>query len=113
MGYRIKRLQDFARGLRGARELSERERWPRERLERFQQERLAELTRYAVEHSPFWRERLPSGRVELSELPVLTKTELMDRFDELVTDRRLRRDELLDHLERVDDDVLYLGEYRA
>ena len=112
MGYRIKRLQDFARGLRGARELAERERWPRERLERFQQERLAELTRYAVEHSPFWRERLPSGRVELSELPVLTKTELMDRFDELVTDRRLRRDELLDHLSRVDDDVLYLGEYR-
>ena len=40
MGYRIKRLQDFARGVRESKALLERERWPRERLERFQQERL-------------------------------------------------------------------------
>ena len=40
MGYRIKRLQDIARGVRASRELAERERWPRERLERFQHERL-------------------------------------------------------------------------
>ena len=43
MGYRTKRLQDFARGVRESRALGERERWPRERLERFQDERLAEL----------------------------------------------------------------------
>jgi phenylacetate-coenzyme A ligase PaaK-like adenylate-forming protein len=74
MGYRIKRVQDFARGVRLARELAERERWPRERLEAFQQERLTELARHAAERSAFWRERLPGGRIELSELPVLTKT---------------------------------------
>lgn len=51
--------------------------------------------------------------MELSALPVLTKAELMDRFDELVTDQRLRRDELLEHLGRIDDDTLYLGEYRV
>ena len=51
--------------------------------------------------------------MELSALPVLTKPELMGRFDELVTDRRLRRDELLEHLGRIDDDTLYLGEYRV
>ena len=113
MGYRIKRLQDFARGVRAARELAERERWPRDRLDRFQRERLSELARYAAERSPFWRERLPSGRLELSELPVLTKTELMESFDDLVTDRRLRRDDLLAHLGRIRDDALYLGEYRA
>ena len=102
MGYRIKRLQDFARGVRLARELAERERWPRERLEAFQQERLTELARHAAARSAFWRERLPSGGIELSELPVLTKTEMMERFDELVTDRRLRRDDLLEHLGRID-----------
>jgi hypothetical protein len=48
MGYRIKRLQDFARGVRESNALLDRERWPREQLERFQQERLEELTRYAV-----------------------------------------------------------------
>jgi phenylacetate-CoA ligase len=113
MGYRMKRLQDFARGVRAAGELAERERWPRERLERFQRERLTELARHAAAHSPFWRERLPSERVELSELPVLTKRELMERFDEVVTVPRLRRDALLEHLDRIGDDVLYLGEYRA
>ena len=113
MSYRTKRLQDFARGVRESRALTERERWPRERLERYQDERLAELAGYAAERSPFWRERLPAGRVELSAVPVLTKAELMERFDELVTDQRLRRDELLEHLGQIDDDTLYLGEYRA
>jgi phenylacetate-coenzyme A ligase PaaK-like adenylate-forming protein len=113
MGYRLQRVQDFARGVRESRALAERERWSRERLERFQDERLAELARYAAEHSAFWRERLPRGRLELSELPVLTKVDLMERFDELVTDARLRRDELLAHLAEVNEDTLYLDEYRV
>ena len=37
----------------------------------------------------------------------------MERFDELVTDPRLHLRELLDHLDEVEDDSLYLGEYRA
>jgi phenylacetate-CoA ligase len=115
MGYRIKRLQDVARGIRLSKELAERERWPRERLERFQQERLNGLLRYAAERSPFWRERLPAGGgpVRLADLPVLTKPELMERFDDLVTDRRLHLDDLLEHLDAIDDDALYLGEHRA
>ena len=56
---------------------------------------------------------MPSGRVELSALPVLTKAELMERFDDIVSDPRLRRDELLEHLGRIHDDTLYLGEYRV
>ena len=113
MGYRIKRLQDTARGFRASKYLAARERWPRERLERFQQDRLAGLARHAAEHSPFWRDRLPNGRVDLSQLPILTKTDLMERFDDIVTDRRLRRDELLEHLAQIDDDALYLGEFRV
>jgi phenylacetate-coenzyme A ligase PaaK-like adenylate-forming protein len=113
MGYRMKRLHDTVRGIRASKELMERERWPRGRLERFQQERLVELARHAAEHAPGWRERLPRGRLRLSELPVLTKSALMGGFDELVTDRRLRRDELLEHLTRIHDDALHLGEYRV
>jgi phenylacetate-coenzyme A ligase PaaK-like adenylate-forming protein len=113
MGYRMKRLQDAVRGVRAAKELAGRECWPRERLEAFQQERLAELARHAIEQSSFWRARLPGARVELSELPVLTKGELMESFDELVTEPQLRRDVLLEHLARIHDDVLYLGEYRV
>jgi phenylacetate-coenzyme A ligase PaaK-like adenylate-forming protein len=88
MGYRIGRLQDFARGVRETKVLLERERWPRERIERHQAARLAELTEFAAAHSPLWRERLPHGDFELEDLPVLTKAELMEDFDGLVTDRR-------------------------
>ena len=112
MGYRTKRLQDFGRGLRESKQLAERERWPRERLERFQQERLTELVGFARAHAPLWRERLPGGRARLHDLPVLTKAELIEGFDDLVTDRRLRLDDLLAHLAEVRSDVLYLGEYR-
>jgi phenylacetate-CoA ligase len=113
MGYRIKRLQDLGRGIRASEELLERERWPRERLERLQRQRLTELAAYAREHSPFWRERLPAGPPELEGLPVLGKSELMDSFDEIVTDRRLRLEDMLDHLNEIQDDALYLGEYRV
>ena len=113
MGYRIKRLQDTANGIRLSKELLAREHWPRERLERLQRERLSELASYAREHSPFWRERLPSGAFKIDDMPALTKSELMERFDDAVTDRRLRLDDLLDHLNRIHDDALYLGRYRA
>jgi phenylacetate-coenzyme A ligase PaaK-like adenylate-forming protein len=96
-----------------SRALTARERWPRERLERFQQERLEALVRHAAGRSPFWAERLPRGRVRLGELPTLEKAEMMERFDDLVTDRRLRRDELLAHLDAIDRDELYLDDYRV
>jgi phenylacetate-CoA ligase len=38
---------------------------------------------------------------------------MMDRFDDLVTDRHLRRDALLRHLDGLDHDALYLGEHRV
>jgi phenylacetate-CoA ligase len=113
MGYRTKRLQDFARGLRESKALLERERWPQERLDQFRRERLHELTRHAREHSPFWRERIPAGAVRLEDIEPLSKGELMESFDELVTDRRLRLDNLLEHLDRIEGDELHLGEYRV
>jgi phenylacetate-CoA ligase len=111
--YHAKRVRDVAEALGRARALTEREHWPRERLERFQQERLEAVVRHARERSPFWAGRLPRGRVRLEDLPTLAKEEMMDRFDDLVTDRRLRRDELLRHLDAIDGDELYHGEYRV
>ena len=61
----------------------------RERLERLQQRRLRELVRYAKENSPFYRAlyRGVGEDFELSDLPPVTKPELMARFDDVVTDR--------------------------
>ena len=61
----------------------------RETLERLQQKRLRALVRYAREHSPFYGELykgLGNGWT-LSDLPPVTKPELMARFDEVLTDR--------------------------
>jgi hypothetical protein len=56
MAHRVRRrLTDFARAMRLARQLAPRERWPRERPASFQQWRLEELVRDARERSPFWR----------------------------------------------------------
>ena len=76
MGYRIKRLQDLAHGVRLSKELLARDHWPRERLERLQRERLSELASYARERSPFWRDRLPSAPFEIGDVPPLTKSAL-------------------------------------
>ena len=65
------------------------DRAPRETLERLQQKRLRALVRYAREHSPFYGELykgLGNGWT-LSDLPPVTKPELMARFDEVLTDR--------------------------
>jgi phenylacetate-coenzyme A ligase PaaK-like adenylate-forming protein len=117
LGYQRKRLGDVAHGRRLAKTLAERERWPRERLERHQREAVDAIVRHAAAHSPLWRERLAGrigrGPVELAALPTLDKATLMERFDELVTDRRLRRDALLAHIESLDGDDLYLGEHRV
>lgn len=113
VGYQRKRLRDLAAAFGAGRALAARERWPRERLERYQHERLEALVGHARERSAFWAARLPRGRVSLERLPSMDKAEMMASFDELVTDRRLRRDELLAHLERIDRDELYLGEFRV
>jgi putative adenylate-forming enzyme len=116
IGYR-RRLADFAGGLRLSREFARHEREPRENLRLYQQERLESVVRHAAGHSPFYRVQLAGivggGAVELSRLPVLDKSQMMEHFDELVTDTRLRRDALLEWVEGLDHDELYLDRYRV
>jgi hypothetical protein len=116
IGYR-RRLADFAGGLRLQREFAKHDRQPREELRHYQQQRLESVVRHAAAHSQFYRERLAGvvgeGTVELSRLPMIDKSEMMEHFDELVTDGRLRRDALLEWVEGLDRDELYLDRYRV
>jgi hypothetical protein len=81
-----------------------RDRWSRDRLLAYQGERLRALIAHAVAASPYYREVLgpdaASGDVPLQELPTLPKTTLMDNFDRIVTEPRLRRADLEAHLAR-------------
>ena len=93
-------------------ELRRHERWSRVRLEAHQAAALRELRDFAYARSPFYQ-RFHKGLTlrPLHELPVLTKTELMERFDDIVTDREVRRADVEAHLPRLDHDERFLGRY--
>jgi phenylacetate-coenzyme A ligase PaaK-like adenylate-forming protein len=69
--------------------------WSREQIAARQREGLRALLAHAREHSPFHARRLRSvdpshfELEDLATLPVMTKAELMDEFDDVLTDRRL------------------------
>ena len=117
--YHERRLADVAAALRLARTQTSREQGPRAQLAQHQQQRLDAVVRHAASHSPFYRRwfaqagALGEEPVDLARLPVLDKTLLMEHFDELVCDPRLRRDQLLDWTGRQTRDQLYLNRYRV
>ena len=69
--------------------------WPADRLATHRVERLRELVTVAINSSPWHRERLagvdPAGLdlATLRQIEPMTKTELMEHFDGIVTDPRL------------------------
>ena len=76
--------------------------WSRAQVLDHQREALRRTVAHAVEHSPYYREVLgPSaarGEIVLGALPTLSKRTLVEEFDRLVTDPRLRRRQLERHL---------------
>src|SRR3954468_13506643 len=86
---------------------AERLMWPLERLHRLRDERLRALLRTAKARSPWHGKRLAGVDVDavtgadLAAIPTMTKTDVMEHWDEIVTDRRLTLDLAEAHLERV------------
>jgi phenylacetate-CoA ligase len=74
--------------------------WPGNRLAAHQTAMLRRLLRAALDGCPFHARRLPLRPsdvddfelADLAGLPVMTKAEMMESFDDLTTDRRLTRD---------------------
>jgi putative adenylate-forming enzyme len=93
-------------------QLSRRDRWSRGELEAQQRRSLSELRRHVYKHSPFYRES-HRGRYDspLEELPVLTKSIVMDRFDDLVTDRSFRFSDVEAHLQTLRGNDMFRGRY--
>jgi putative adenylate-forming enzyme len=102
------RVLSLRRGLRAH------ERWTPRQLEEHRQRALADLRAFAYARSPFYQ-RFHRGLIDapLEELPVLTKPDLMEHFDELVTDRRVRLSDVEAHLPSVAGDSRFLGRYRV
>jgi phenylacetate-CoA ligase len=117
--YHRRRLADTTVALRLAWAQVGREQGPRARLDSHQQQRLETVVRHAAARSPFYRRwfaqtgALGEDPVQLQRLPVLDKSLLMEHFDELVCDPRLRRERLLDWAGLLTRDQLYLDRYRV
>jgi phenylacetate-coenzyme A ligase PaaK-like adenylate-forming protein len=96
------------------RQLRQRDLWTRKLLEAYQADALRSLRDYAYAHSPFYQ-AFHQGLTDapLQELPVLTKAMLMEHFDDLVTDRAIRLEEVKKHVMDLSGDKRYLGRYRV
>src|SRR5262245_2661597 len=114
---RLARLRYFARALRTARAEACNERLAPAALRTLQQERLERVVRHAAAHSPLYRELYRgvdlSRPIELSWLPPTGKSALMERFDEWVTDPRIRLSDVERHVASLRGDDLFLDEYRT
>jgi len=98
-----------------ARQFTETRRAGPDALRRYQRDRLERLVAHARAHAPFY-ERLyrgvPESGFRLEDLPVTRKPELMEHYDEAVTDRRLRLQDIRPFAEDISNQgKLYLDEF--
>src|SRR5215510_10187824 len=90
------------------------EHWTRQQLQHYQARALSVCREYAYAHSPFYQ-RFHRGLTDrpLQELPVLTKGMLMEHFDELVTDRDIRLEDVWHYLADPGGQERFLNRYRV
>src|SRR6266571_3196430 len=94
------------------RRFRQRDHWTRQQLESYQADALRSMRDYTYAHSPFYQ-RFHQGLTDapLQELPVLTKATMMEHFDDLVTDRAIRLEEVKAHMRALTGDERFLGRY--
>lgn len=105
-------VQILARVLWLRRRLRRHDRWTRQHLEAHQTRALLLLREYAYVHSPFYQQ-FHKGLTarSLQDLPVLTKSLLMEHFDELVTDRTIRLHDVEAYLATLRGNERFRGRY--
>lgn len=87
--------------MRASQDLRRSQNMSRPDMLRLQERRWRKLARLAHARSPFYRRHLAGlnlDRCAFEELPVLTKSMLVEHWDEIVTDPRIRKAELKKHL---------------
>ena len=92
--------------------------WGADQLADLQRTRLRALLARAIDRSPFHAARLAGinpDRFELADLarlPIMTKAQMMEHFDEVVTDRRVTRQAVEAHIAAsAAEPALLLGDY--
>lgn len=94
-------------------------RMTREQLEAAQLRKFRRLVSYVQQHSPYYHAiidkfRIDPARCVPSDFPILTKSDVIRHFDEIVTDRRITRANIANFLARsTDPDELFEGEFHV
>ena len=91
-------------------------RWTPDQLAAYQERRWRAVARTAAERAPFYRELyrgIDLERAPLRELPPVTKAELMERFDEAVTDPALRLADIETFLRTASADDTFRGRFQV
>jgi putative adenylate-forming enzyme len=87
----------------------------RDYIEKLQQNQLRCLLRHAAAHSEFYQDFYKGIDLEncsLPDLPVVTKTAMMDHYDHFVTEKRLKLHEIQNWLkDKQNAEKYYLGEF--
>jgi phenylacetate-CoA ligase len=117
--YQTLRQAHVARLLELMPELLDRLTWPVERLRAEREAGLRALVAHAKARSPWHRRRLAAvaadrlREADLPALPIMTKDDLMEHFDEIVTDPRLTREVVETHLAGLTTDAYLFDEYHV
>src|SRR5260370_5453092 len=87
----------------------------RKKLEGAQQRKFRRFVQHVWRHSPFYRflmeeRRLDPQTCQVADFPELTKQDLIDHFDEIVTDRRISLKVVRDFHERNTDPTALLDD---
>lgn len=90
------------------------EKWSKEKILEYQEKELRKLRDFACSKSPFYK-KFHQGQENspLNELPILTKKQLMQSWDEIVTDRSLHLKDVENFLNNLKGLELYQGKYFA
>jgi phenylacetate-CoA ligase len=89
--------------------------WSRAKLEAAQLKKFRKLVAFAQEKSPYYRNLITRLEIDVktclpTDFPVLTKKEVMEHFDEIVTDPAVTRQKIADFLaESSDPEELFEG----
>jgi phenylacetate-CoA ligase len=104
----------FLKTMLRTRELEKHDRRPLAETLAIRDAAVTRLIQFARASSPFYAEFHKGYEgAPLAELPVLTKATMMERFDELVTDRQIRLADVERHLDQLPELSLFLGRYRV
>ena len=89
--------------------------WTRETLKKHQQKQLQSLVRHAIDKSPFYRELYKNMLIDeglvITDLPAIDKRIMMENYDKVVTDPRLKLKDLQQFIKNITYDDYYLNQY--